>query len=101
VLVVFLFALALAAPVFAQESRVYVRVELWDVKRELWPAFVKQFEKYDQPVFEKLFSDGVINEWGIDSATLHSPEGYTHGVWYAATSMAALEKAGDAFEAAY
>ncbi len=100
--VLFVFILALAAPALAQQSgTVYVRVELWDVKREQWPAFVKNFEKYDQPVYEKLFKEGVINEWGIDGATLHNPEGYTHGVWHSSTSMEAFEKVQDAFDAAY
>lgn len=95
-----LFTLGLALPALAQDSRVYVRVELWDVKREMWPAFVKDYEKYDLPVYQKLLADGVINEYGIDSATLHNPQGYTHSTWHAATSMAAFEKVQDAFDAA-
>ncbi len=95
-----LFTLGLALPALAQDSRVYVRVEVWDVKREMWPAFVKDYEKYDLPVYQKLFADGVINEYGIDASWLHNPEGYTHSTWYSATSMAALEKVDAAFEAA-
>ncbi|HXE76168.1 MAG TPA: hypothetical protein VNN18_11135 [Candidatus Xenobia bacterium] len=95
-----LLALGLALPAMAQDSRVYVRVELWDVKRESWPAFVKDYEKYDLPVYQKLLADGVINEYGIDSATLHNPQGYTHSTWHAATSMAAFEKVQEAFDAA-
>ena len=95
-----LLALAWALPAAAQDSRVYVRVELWDVKREMWPAFVKDYEKYDLPIYQKLFADGVINEYGIDSTWLHNPQGYTHSTWYSATNMAAFEKVGDAFDAA-
>ena len=95
-----LMALAWALPAAAQDSRVYVRVELWDVKREAWSAFVKDYEKNDLPVYQKLLADGVINEYGIDSAWLHNPEGYTHSTWHAATSMAAMDKVREAFLAA-
>lgn len=95
-----LIALAWALPAAAQDSRVYVRVELWDVKREMWSAFAKDFEKNDLPVYQKLLADGVINEYGIDSVWLHNPEGYTHSTWHSATSMAAMDKVRDAFIAA-
>ena len=95
-----LFALGLALPVLAQDSRVYVRVELWDVKREMWPAFVKDYEKYELPVYQKLLADGVINEYGFDASWLHNPEGYTHSAWYSATNMAAFDKVREAFQAA-
>ena len=70
-----LLALVWALPAAAQESRVYVRVELWDVKREMWPAFVKEYEKYELPIYQKLLADGGINEYGADAAWLHNPEG--------------------------
>jgi hypothetical protein len=88
-------------PLEAQEGQtVYVRVALWDVKREHWGNFVKFWEKHDQPTHERLFAEGVINEWGIDATGLHSPEGYTHATWHSATSLAAFEKVDDAFEKA-
>jgi hypothetical protein len=100
--VLLMFALALAAPVLAQESGpVYVRIELWDVKRAQWSAFVKMYEEYDKPVYEKLFADDVITEYGIESAMLHNPDEYTHVTWHAATSMEAFAKVREAFEAAY
>jgi hypothetical protein len=90
-----------ALPALAQDTKpVYWRVELWDVKREMWPAFVKSFEKYDQPVYEKLFRDGVITEWGIETATLHNPDEYTHATWHGVSSMEAFEKVESAFDAA-
>jgi len=92
-------ALASAGALLAEDQpTVYTRVGLWQVKREMWPAFVKYFEKYDQPVMEKMMAAGVINEWGIDATALHSPEGYTHSTWYAATSYAALAKVDAAYE---
>ena len=102
IFLVVLSLLLLALPVLAQESGpVYVRIEAWDVKRAQWSAFIKMYEKYDKAVYEKLFADDVITEYGIESAMLHNPEGYTHVNWHAATSMEALEKVREAFEAAY
>ena len=102
IFLVVLSLLLLAVPVLAQESGpAYVRIEAWDVKRAQWSAFVKMYEKYDKPVYEKLFADDVITEYGIESAMLHNPEDYTHVTWHAATSMEAFGKVREAFEAAY
>ncbi len=102
IFLVVLSLLLLTLPVLAQESGpVYVRIEAWDVKRAQWSAFIKMYEKYDKPVYEKLFADDVITEYGIETAMLHNPERYTHGTWHAATSMEALGKVREAFEAAY
>lgn len=79
----------------------YTRVELWQVERASWDKFVEMFEQNDQPILEKLMADGAITEWGIDSQMLHSPEGYTHSIWYSADSMGALAKAGEAYDAAW
>src|SRR3970040_2199030 len=99
--VLFLLFLAWTVPAVAQGAgTVYVRVEAWDVKREMWSAFEKDFVKYDKPIYEKLFKDGVIIEWGLDSQWLHNPQGYTHSTWYSTTSMEAMEKVDVAFEAA-
>ncbi len=102
IFLVVLSLLLLAVPVLAQESGpAYVRIEAWDVKRAQWSAFVKMYEKYDKPVYEKLFADDVITEYGIESAMLHNPDEYTHATWHAATSMEAFGKVREAFEAAY
>lgn len=79
----------------------YTRVALWEVDRDHWSAFVKLFEDHDQPIFEKLFADGLISEWGIDTAALHEPDGYTHSTWYSAPSMSALARAGEAYAKAW
>ena len=79
----------------------YTRIEMWQVERAKWQSFVEMFEKYDQPILEKLMANGAITEWGIDAMALHSPEGYTHSVWYSADSLGALAKAGEAYEKAW
>jgi hypothetical protein len=84
-----------------EEKSTYTRVALWEVDRDHWGAFTEFFEKNEQPIVEKLFSDGVITEWGIDANTLHKPDGYTHSTWYSADSMSALAKAGEAYDDAW
>jgi hypothetical protein len=97
--------IGIAQPVLAAEEEepktTYTRVQLWQVERARWGDFVEMFEQYDEPILEKLMADGVINEWGIDAAALHHPDGYTHSTWYAADSMGALAKAGEAYMAAW
>jgi len=100
-----LLPLAAVNGAWAQEEEepasTYTRVEMWEVDRDNWSEFVSSFEKHDQPIMEKLFADGVITEWGIDSAMLHRPDDYTHSTWYSASSMSALAKAGVAYEEAW
>lgn len=79
----------------------YTRVALWAVDRNHWVDFTGDFEKYEQPILEKLFAEGVITEWGIDSNVIHKPDGYTHSTWFSASSMSALAKAGAAFTRAW
>ncbi len=96
-----LLALGLAGPLAAQDDdRIYIRVALWQVERARWSDFVEWFEQYDQPVMEQLFEAGTIVEWGLDASSVHRPDGYTHGTWFSATSLADLERVLDAFDEA-
>jgi hypothetical protein len=79
----------------------YTRIELWQVERSMWDEFVELFEANDQKILQKMMADGAITEWGIDSMLIHTPDGYTHSVWYSAESMGALVKAGEAYDAAW
>ncbi len=95
-------AVVLAGPLSAQDDdqRIYTRVALWQVERARWSDFVEWFEQYDQPVMEQLFEAGTIVEWGLDAFSVHRPDGYTHGTWFSATSLADLERVLDAFDEA-
>ncbi len=84
-----------------EDTTTYTRVELWQVERTNWDEFAEMFKANDQPILEKLMTQGAITEWGFDSQVLHSPEGYTHSVWYSAESLGALTKAGEAYDAAW
>lgn len=79
------------------KSTIYVYVGWWDVPREKWPAFVALYEKHEWPVMERLFEEGVLLEYGLDSNGLHSPDDYTHSTWMVATSLANIERAFEAY----
>ena len=100
VLSVFLL-MSLVGTIVAQDSEtLYTRGGFWEVPRTKWKAFGEFFEKFEKPVLDRMLSEGVIEEYGIDAFSLHHPDGYTHSTWFSATSMAGLEKVLDAFEEA-
>jgi len=59
--------------------------------RELWV-------KYQKPVFDQLFNDGVLLGFGVDTELFHTeqPGGVT--VWYIVPDMASEDKVDKAFE---
>lgn len=95
-LVVSLLALSAVSAVRAQDQAVvYTRVAEWQIARTSWDAYEKDLKKNTVPVMEKLLADGVIIEFGADSNSVHTPDGYTHSTWFCARSLANLEKALD------
>jgi hypothetical protein len=80
---------------------VFTRVGVWDVPRAHWGDFVDFMKERSRPVMEQLFNEGVVSEYGIDSAALHSPDGYTHSTWFSTGSMADMDKVFAAWEQAY
>jgi hypothetical protein len=72
---------------------VYSRIANWQIARPNWDAYTDDLKKNTLPVLEKLLADGVITEYGLASAALHTPEGYTHVTWYSSRTIAGLEKA--------
>lgn len=82
------------------QPTIYTRVAQWRVARTQWEPYEKDFTKNTKPIFDKLLSSGVITEWGADSVTIHSVDGYSHSTWFAATSLASLERALEALQEA-
>jgi hypothetical protein len=97
-----LLIVSLGGSLIAQDDSetLYTRVGFWEVPRTKWKAFAEFFEKYEKPVLDRMLSEGVIEEYGIDAMSLHHPDGYTHSTWFSSTSMAGLEKVLDAYEEA-
>ena len=87
---------ALASPARGQApdgTLVYTRIANWQIARPNWDAYTDDLKKNTLPVLEKLLADGVITEYGLVSASLHTPDGYTHSTWYSSRTIAGLEKA--------
>jgi hypothetical protein len=84
-------AVAQTAPPAPSNS--YTYVAQWQIPRAQWGAFAADFEKNTRPVLEKLGAAGTVVSWGAFEMVVHTPEGYTHGVWWAATSYAGIEAA--------
>ena len=87
---------AFVLPASAQQAApptVYTFVAEWEIPRAQWPSFSSDFEKVIQPALEKLAAGGTLVGWGGYENVVHTPNGYTHGTWWQATSYANLEKA--------
>jgi hypothetical protein len=89
-------AVSFAVPAFGQQPpapTAYTFVAQWQIARAQWGTFASDFDKNTRPVLEKLAGDGTLVSWGAFESIVHTPDGYTHGVWWATTSYAAMEKA--------
>jgi hypothetical protein len=80
------------------DGPVYTRIASWAVHRAQWDAFVEDYKAHDMKVMQKLFDDGVVVEFGLDTETLHGSEGWTHFSWYSTRSMADMAKVDAAWE---
>ncbi len=94
IFLVVLSLLLLALPVLAQEEEttVYTRIAHFGVPRAQWGEFEEFVETNVRPVLEGMLADGTIVHWGNGAAAIHGPGGVTHGVWWAATSIAGIER---------
>ena len=88
--------MVVSSPAAAQtpgETVVFSRIANWQIARPNWDAYTADLKKNTIPVLEKLLADGVLTEYGVASATIHTPDGYTHTTWYSSKTIAGLEKA--------
>lgn len=74
------------------EPPAYIFVAEWDVPRAQWNDYVAFGEKNSRPVLERFAADGTLMSWGSFATIVHETKGITHGVWWAAGSLAAVEK---------
>ncbi len=90
------FALLLLAPFAAlaqqQEPSTVSFVSEWAIPRAQWADYQAFREKTAKPIFDKMLADGTIISWGMYATVVHDESGITHGVWYEATSIAALQR---------
>jgi len=88
--------LSAGAPAIAQTAPAaepYTYVAEWNIPRAQWGTYLTDFDANTKPVLEKLAAAGTLISWGAFESIVHTPEGYTHGVWWSATSYAGIEKA--------
>jgi hypothetical protein len=80
------------APAAAPQT-VFTFVAEWQLPRDKMATYATDFEKNTRPILEKLGAAGTLVSWGAYEYLVHTPEGYTHGVWWSATSYAGIETA--------
>ena len=93
IFLVVLLLVLLALPAMAQEAPVYTYVAHWNVPRAQWAEFTAFGEESVRPVLERLLANGTIVSWGISTTVVHEENGTTHEVWWAASSIAGIERA--------
>ena len=75
-----------------QTQTVYTYVSQFQVPRANWAQFAEDSEKTVNPIFERLMADGTIISWSNFETIVHTPEGYTHGAAWQATSLAGITR---------
>jgi hypothetical protein len=96
---VLLACLALTLPIVVSAQQpappAYTFVAEWNVPRDKWAEASAFMDKGLRPIHERLVADGTLTDYGVFETVVHdaSENGYTHGVWWSATSIAAIEKA--------
>jgi hypothetical protein len=91
------FVFVLLAPLAAlaqqqEEPPTFTFVSEWAVQRAQWADWVAYQDKNLKPIFDKLLADGTIISWGTYVTIVHDESGITHGSWYEANSIAAIER---------
>jgi len=95
VLAVLCFALLVPALAQAQQAEppVYTFVAEWALPRDKWDQFTAEWEKNSKPTLERLSANGTLVGWGAFAEVVHQDGEITHGTWWAATSIAGIERA--------
>lgn len=90
-----LLCLPLLAAAQQPEPTVYTFVAQWAIPRDKWDEFTGWMEKSSRPVLDRRLADGTLVGWGQFATVVHEEGGNTHGAWFSATSIAALERVRD------
>ncbi len=82
----------LASTAQQQEQTIYTYMAHWNVPRAQHAEATANVEQNVRPVMERMLADGTIESWGNEVRIIHNENGTTHGTWWAATSIAGLER---------
>jgi hypothetical protein len=86
-------AMILPAVASAQaEPPMYTFVAEWAVPRDKWDDFNAGWEKNSKPILERMSANGTLVGWGAFNAVIHLDGEITHGTWFAANSIGAIER---------
>jgi hypothetical protein len=77
----------------------YTRYNYTKVKPGKAGAYRETWEKYNQPVLDKLVADGVILAYGLSVEELRTEGDFTHYTWYSVKGLDGFDKVRDAFNA--
>lgn len=100
-----LLAVLLLAPVFvvAQQQppqpQPLTYVAAYRVKPGRGRDFVNLVRREDQPVFERMMSEGAVLAWGVDTVELHHEGEPNFFIWWTMPNAAAMDRINAAFEA--
>jgi len=67
-------------------------VSEWEVPRNQWKEFETFVDLNIRPLMERKMTDGVILSWGIYRSLLIQDGTPTHGLWFEAPTISAVEK---------
>lgn len=100
-----LLAVLLLAPVFvvAQQQQPpqpqpLTYVAAYRVKAGRGRDFVNLVRREDQPVFERMMSEGAVLAWGVDTVELHHEGEPNFFIWWTMPNYAAMDRVNAAFE---
>ena len=68
-----------------------MHVTEWQVPQAQWLLWEAFQDSNFKPLLEKMMADGRIHDWGLYTNQLHSQNGPTHGLWFSAAEMSAVQ----------
>ena len=87
--------LLVSAPAWAQASSsqppIFTYVSEWGVPRAQWGDVAKA-DADNKAILDPLVANGTLIGYGYFTNWVHSDNGYTHGDWFSATSVAGILK---------
>jgi hypothetical protein len=78
----------------------YLYIAMDQVQPGKGQAFTQNYEKNTQPIYERLFTDGTVTSFGIDTEYIHTSDPGIRVRWYVVANAEGLDKTAAAAAAA-